>query len=149
MLFNLILYYFSLKETLYTYQSIFLTPTEDLPPNVKVHLITYQLYFSLEACLPPSLGLDLMNSIHSGVQPLAPFLEQVSVSSITCFHSLDLVPYFVDTILRKLPPKRCLRDKKFVSFICLPSSVLILDCWSCKILCRKLSSTQDSEGIIP
>ena len=61
-LFNLTLYCFSLKETPYTYQTIFLTPREDLPPNVQVHLITYQLYFSPEACLPLFL-----NSSHSGV----------------------------------------------------------------------------------
>lgn len=54
-LFNLTTLLFFPKETPYTYQIIFLTPTEDLSPNVEVHLI-------LEACLPLFL-----NSSHSGV----------------------------------------------------------------------------------
>lgn len=57
-------YSFSLTETLYTYQFIFLNPIADLPPNVKVHPISVTL--TLEARFPSSLGLSLLHSCYYG-----------------------------------------------------------------------------------
>ena len=49
-LFNLTTLLFFPKETPYTYETIFLTPTEDLSPNVEVHLILFPR--SLSSSLP-------------------------------------------------------------------------------------------------